>query len=85
MNKNTKSYEQVSISKKKKYARETMNLKAYKGEEFRRRQEILFEIEEQIGICEELRTPLSLEMIKELCGMQSISNVLSYCRRVKLA
>ena len=79
------------IAYKKHYAEKCMNLPKYKEvprenrNEWERKYNMLEEIKEQIEICEDLLTPLSEEMIEELCKMETTMQIYNYCRRVKFA
>ena len=79
------------IAYKKRYADKCMNLPKYKDvprekrSEWERKNNMLEEIKWQIEICEDLLTPLSEEMIEELCKMETLTQIYNYCRRVKFA
>ena len=80
-----------TVTKKQEYAERLFNLPEYetvpwsKKSEWKRKRELLLEIQEQILICEELSTPLSEKDIDELCEMNNLRKIMNYCRNVKLA
>lgn len=79
------------IRSKKNYAEKYMNLPEYskvpkeKRGEWERKNEMLRIIKEQIEICEQLSTPLTKEMIEELCCLNTERQIYNYCSNVKFA
>lgn len=91
MGKDAIGFMQNTIRTKKRYAKKCMGIPKYNeikvADRFgwEKKRELLWEIMQQIEICEELMRPLSEEDIRKLCAMETSSQILNYCRRIKIA